>query len=57
MIDSDKLRRAVADFEFRCKPASGTCGTPATVDDVNAVIKGVSKLFKAFIDEIDKDQR
>ena len=53
MIDTDVLRKAVHNFEFSSKPSIATASEPATVGDINKLIKNTTKLFNTFIDELE----
>ena len=53
MIDIDALRNAVHHFEFSSKPSVATASEPATVGDINKLIKNTAKLFNTFIDELE----
>lgn len=54
-IDTEKLRKAIRDFEFYSRPSSATHGTPATVDDVNRVIGKVADVLNTFVQELEKN--
>ena len=56
MIDTDALREAVQSYKFYAQPSNATCGSPATVDDVNRVIDYTAKLVSTLIREFEKDQ-
>ena len=56
MIDTDTLRKAVQSYKFYARPSSATCGSPATVDDINRVIDYTAKLVNTLIAEIERDQ-
>lgn len=56
MIDTDALRKAVQSYKFYAQPSSATCGSPATVDDINRVIDYTAKLVNTLIAEIERDQ-
>ncbi|MCH5315759.1 MAG: hypothetical protein J1E81_07585 [Eubacterium sp.] len=53
MIDIERLRKAISHFEFSSKPSSATSDTPATVGDINKVIKNAAKLLDTFVDELE----
>lgn len=53
-VDTEKLKRAVREFEFYSRPSNATLGASATVDDVNKVIRNISQLLKTFIDELEE---
>lgn len=52
MIDSERLMNAIKTFERSTAPHSATLGDPATVDDINKLRKGISKLLLEFVDEL-----
>ena len=54
MIDTDALRQAVQSYKFYARPSNATCGTPATVDDINNLIDYTAKLMYTLIAEIEK---
>lgn len=54
MVDTDNLKKAVKHFQFYSKPSSGTSDTPATVGDINKLIKNTANLFNAFIEELEQ---
>ena len=54
MADIQKLQKAVRDFEFRASPSNGNGSSPCTVDDLNKLIREISKVLSAFINELDK---
>ena len=56
MPNTSKLRNLVYQFSFRSKPSSGSHSAPCTVGDLNKMIKNVSDLFYAFIDELENDE-
>ena len=56
MIDTDALRQAVQSYKFYARPSNATCGTPATVDDINNLIDYTAKLMYTLIAEIERDQ-
>lgn len=56
MPDTSKLRDLVNQFSFHSKPSNGNHSDPCTIRDLNKVIKNVSDLFYAFIDELEKDE-
>lgn len=56
MIDTEKLRKAVKNFEFDSRPSSANDATPCTVRDLNTIIKQIVKLSNAFIREIEAGQ-
>ena len=56
MIDTDALRQAVQSYKFYARPSNATCGTPATVDDINNLIDYTAKLVNTLIAEIERDQ-
>lgn len=56
MPDIEKLRNLVYQFSFYSKPSNCNYSTPCTVGDLNKVIKNVSDLLYAFIDELEKDE-
>lgn len=53
-IDTEKLRRAVYEFQFYSRPSNATGSDPATVKDINNVINNVAKLLNTFIQEIEQ---
>lgn len=52
-VDTEKLKRALQEFEFYSRP-SAMSYAPATVEDVNKVIRNISRLVKTFIDELEE---
>lgn len=54
MADCKKLREAIKSFERHSRPSNATSGTPCTTDDINNVVKNVTKLFNTFVDELEK---
>lgn len=56
MVDTEKLRKAISNFEFYSKPSSGTGSDPCTVEDINKVIKNVANMLYTFVDELEKEE-
>lgn len=56
MIDTERLTKAIRNFEFYAKPSNANGSAPCTIDDLKDVISEVAKVLKVFVDEIDKDQ-
>lgn len=56
MPDTAKLRELVYHFSFYSNPSDGNPSSPCTVGDLNKVIKNVSDLLYAFIDELEEDE-
>ena len=54
MADTDRLRQLIQRFEFYSRPSSANGSSPCTVDDLNKLISNLSKLLKAFVDELEE---
>lgn len=52
-IDTEKLRRAVYDFQFHGGPSNSTGSNPATIKDVKDVVNGIAELLYEFINELE----
>ena len=55
MADIQKLRKAIKNFEFWAKPSTGNGASPCTADDINRLIREISKVLQAFANELDKE--
>ncbi len=55
MVDTEDLRKAVRNFQFRASPSSGTGSSPCTVDDMNRLIDQIAKVLNTFIHELEND--
>jgi len=49
----NKMRKAVNDFAFRSKPSNSNGNSECKVEDINKVIKNISKMMNQIIDELD----
>ncbi len=57
MVDFDKLSRQISHFEFCSRPSNATQNAPATVEDLERVIKNTANLFTSFLEEIKKSEK
>ena len=55
MIDTEKLRKAIEHFKFCSRPSSANNSTPATVGDINRLVKNTADLMSVFLAELEKD--
>lgn len=53
MADTQRLRKALKDFSFYSHPSSADDSAPATVGDINKLIKNINTLMNVFINEIE----
>lgn len=53
MVDTKALSKAIKDFEYWSKPSSGDGNTPATVDDINKLIKNTAAVLRTFVSELE----
>ena len=56
MVDTDALRRTIRRYKFYASPSSGSGNDPATVEDINKLIRQTAKLLDTFVDELEKAQ-
>jgi len=49
MVDTEYLKRIVADYKFHTRPSNGDHSAYATIRDINRVIDQTAKLFERFI--------
>lgn len=56
MVDTEKLRRLVKNYEFHSKPSNGNPFEPCTIKDLDTVISNTAKLLYAFIDELENKE-
>lgn len=56
LIDSNVLRKAIEDFQFRSKPSNGDSSANCTIEDINKVINQIADTMTIFVDEIEKSQ-
>lgn len=54
MVDTQKLYKAIEKFEFRSHPSSAISSTPATVGDINKLIKNTTELLRTFASELEQ---
>lgn len=55
MVDTEKLRQAVSDYQFRAKSSySGHKDAPVTMRDMNKVISETVKVLNVFISELER---
>lgn len=52
MPDISILQTAVKSFAFNARPTSLNPDTPCTVEDINKLIREISKVLNVFIDEL-----
>lgn len=55
MIDTESLKRAVKHFEFSSRPINAMSSAPASVDDINKLIRNTARLFNTFIEELENN--
>lgn len=53
MIDTQKLRKLVNSYELHTHPSSASGGSPATVEDINKVVRETAAVLRAFIKELE----
>lgn len=53
MVDTDKLRQAVLDFQKNARPTDTNSSAPATVKDIRQLIQATATVLNQFIDELD----
>ena len=56
MVDTDALRRTIRSYKVYASPSSGSGNDPATVEDINKLIRQTAKLLDTFVDELEKAQ-
>ncbi|WP_297569039.1 hypothetical protein [uncultured Anaerovibrio sp.] len=55
MVDIEKLRQAVKDYDFYSRPSNSGSSSPATVGDINKLIDRTVIVLNSFINELEKD--
>ena len=55
MIDTERLRKAVDDFEFYSRPSSTNSNDPVTVQDINKLVKKTATVLRQFIEELEQN--
>lgn len=53
MADIVRLRQAVSNFKFYTHPASSNGSDPCTVQDMNNLVRNLSKVLNVFIEELE----
>jgi hypothetical protein len=56
LVNTDKLQKAVQNFQFYSTPTSGNSSDPCTVGDIKKVVNNVARLFYTFIDELEDNK-
>jgi len=56
VIDTQRLRDAVASFRFYGKPSNASANEPCTNRDIWKIIDEVTKVLNVFIDEFEGDR-
>ena len=54
MTDIEKLRNAIKQFEHRASPSNANGSSLCTNDDINKLIRELSRLLNIFVSELDK---
>lgn len=54
MTDTHKLRQLIRNFEFYSSPTSANSNNPATVGDINKLIKNTAAVLYSFVEELEK---
>ncbi len=55
MVDTEKLRQAVNQFQSSSAPTSASKETPATVGDIKKLIEKTATVLNQFIDELETE--
>jgi hypothetical protein len=55
MVDTDKLRQAVNNFQFYARPTQANVTAPVTVQDVNNLVNRTATVLYQFINELEKN--
>ncbi|SDD88477.1 hypothetical protein [Sporomusa acidovorans] len=55
MVDTQKLRHLIKNFEFYSSPTSANSSAPATVEDINKLIKNTAAVLYSFVNELEKE--
>lgn len=53
MVDTDKLRQDILDFQSSARPADTNGSAPATVKDINKLINKTATVLNQFVDELE----
>lgn len=56
MVNTDRLQKAIRDFEFSARPSATNSSAACTAGDLNRIIDKISKVLKTFVDELEKNQ-
>lgn len=55
MVNTQNLLDIIDNFESSSKPTSATGSAPATVDDINKVIRHTANVLRAFVEELEQE--
>ncbi len=55
MIDTEKLRQAVLEFQSHAAPSSSSKSDPATVGDIKKLIEKTATVLNQFIEELENN--
>lgn len=54
MVDTERLLKAIRNFEFKATPSSADDSKPCTVGDLNKVVSNLAKTLKIIVSELEK---
>ena len=55
MVDIEKLRWAVKNFQFYARPSQANVTAPVTVQDIDNLVNRTATVLYQFINELEKD--